>query len=334
MSAWNIAVVGATGQVGSALIELLEKSPITIEKLYAVGSDNSEGDIVRFSGKNVTVKESNQMDWGQCHFAFFVASKTVTETYALIAAESGCIVIDASGYFAEHDHIPLVVPKINNSVLAEYRNDNIVCVANPIVCQLLRASAALTDLALLTHLHVTNFIAASLYGKKGVNELAGQSAKLLNGLPADNQFFDKQLAFNLLPVSHQKNQHWLSEKNLVDQIRKVTQNYPLLVSIDSVTVPVFYGVSQSVSMTSNMPIQLEASQFDLFGIELLEDDLPTPVTEVNGESQDEYKIKIANVRHSYGNFEQVQFWSVADNIRYLGALMLIETLEILINDYF
>lgn len=333
MSAWNIAIVGATGQVGSALVELLEQRSIEIEHLYLIGSDNSEGENVRFRGKNLTVLNSEQMDWSQCHFAFFVASKMVSEKYAQIAAQSGCIVIDASGYFAEQDHIPLLVPGVNNTILSEYRNENIIAVASAPVCQLLRSVASLTDVELLVSLHVTNFVPASLYGKKGVDELASQSARLLNGLPVENEIFDNQLAFNLLPLFHQVNHIIFSEKSQVDQIRKVTHNYQLAVSVESVTVPVFYGLSQAVNIVSSNPIQLDNGRFNEFCVAVQESTLPTPVTEVNVESKDNLTIKMANLRHGYGNFEQVQFWSVADNVRYLGGLMLIETLELLINDY-
>lgn len=344
MSAWNIAIVGATGQVGSALVELLQensirtedsakKSGFQIENLYLVGSDNSVGEIVRFAGKNLTVINSAQMDWSQCHFAFFVAGTKTSEKYAGIAAESGCVVIDASGYFANQDHIPLIVPKVNNNVLTEYRNDNIVAVASATICQLLRCVASLTDTELLTNLHAISFIPASMYGKPGVDELAGQSARLLNGLPVDNELFDKQLAFNLLPVSYEHNDLILGEKSQINQIRKVLSNYDLPVSIESVVVPIFYGLAQAINVSSSLPIELNMARFSEFGVVVQADNLPTPVTEVSTESEGELTIKLANLRHSYGHYEQLQFWSVADNVRYLGALMLVETLESLINDY-
>ena len=334
MSAWNIAIVGATGQVGSALIELLNNSKtIEIENLYLVGSDNSAGEVVRFAGKNLTVIDSEQMDWSQCHFAFFVAGNKTSEKYAQTAAQAGCIVIDASGFFADQDHIPLIVPKVNNSVLTEYRNENIIAVASPTVSQLLRCVASLADIQLLTNLHVSSFIPSSLYGKPGVDELAGQSARLLNGMPVDNQLFDNQLAFNLLPVSHESDHLSLGEHSQINQIRKVISNYDLPISIESVIVPVFYGLAQAVNVSSSLPIELDMARFDEFGVEVKSEDLPTPVTEVNTDAESNLTIKLANLRHSYGNYEQIQFWSVADNVRYLGGLMLIETLEILINDY-
>ncbi|WLS92553.1 Asd/ArgC dimerization domain-containing protein [Gilliamella apicola] len=193
--------------------------------------------------------------------------------------------------------------------------------------------ASLTDTELLTNLHATSFIPASLYGKPGVDELAGQSARLLNGMPVDNELFDKQLAFNLLPISHELDDVALGEKSQINQIRKVLNNYDLPISIESVVVPVFYGLAQAINVSSSLPIELDMARFGEYGVEVQEGNLPTPVTEVSAESESQLTIKLANLRHSYGNYEQIQFWSVADNVRYLGALMLIETLEILINDY-
>ena len=338
MSAWNIAIVGATGQVGSALIELLQEytqnnHSIEIDNLYLVGSDNSAGEIIRFAGKNLTVIDSAQMDFSQCHFAFFVAGAKTSEKYAQQAAQAGCIVIDASGYFADQDHIPLIVPQVNNHVLAEYRNENIIAVASAPVSQLLRCVAPLTDIELLTNLHVTSFIPSSMYGKPGVEELAGQSARLLNGMPVDNDLFDKQLAFNLLPISHESDNSSYGEKSLINQIRKVINNYQLPISIESVIVPVFYGLAQAVNVSSSLPIELDMARFSEYGVELQGDTLSTPVTEVNAESESNLTIKLSNLRHSFGHYEQIQFWSVADNIRYLGGIMLIQTLEMLINDY-
>ncbi|WP_392564774.1 aspartate-semialdehyde dehydrogenase [Orbus wheelerorum] len=330
MSSWNIAVVGANGQVGSALIELLEHSSLTIDHLDLIGSDNSEGDIVRFAGKNLTIKNIDRVDWSSYHLVFFVVNQDITNKYARLAAESGCIILDATGTFALDDTIPLILPKVNESLLAEYRNENIISVANPIVSQALRCLASLTDLEQLDRLHITNLISASCYGKKGVNELAGQSARLLNGLPAENSFFTKQLAFNVLTDS------LVVDEVIVEQIRRITGNYQLSITLDSMLVPVFYGLTQSVSFTSVAPQSTEQYDelvFEKYGIKLLAADYPTPVTVINNEQNKNQSIMLANVHHSYGSQEQIQFMSVSDNIRYLGAKILLETAESLLTNY-
>lgn len=329
MASCNIAMVGASGQIGTALIDLLENSALTIERLDLIGSDNSEGEIVRFNGKNLTIKNIDHVDWVNYDLAFFVANQSVSQKYARLAAQSGCIVIDNSGYFALDESIPLILPRINDARLEDYRNENIISVANPVVSQALRCLAAFTDLELLSTLHVTNLVPASCYGKQGVNELAGQSARLLNGLPAENNFFAKQLAFNVLPSE------LTDDELIVEQIRRITSNYQLSISIDSVLVPVFYGFTQAVSFTSSIAQNVEKNEILLtqYGIKLLAEDYPTPVTTINREQTDADAIMVANFHYSYGNQEQIQFTSVSDNIRYLGARILLETAESLYTNY-
>lgn len=334
MASWNIAVVGASGQVGSALVELLQNSTLSIERIDLIGSDNSEGEFVRFSGKNIAISHIDQMDWSQCHLAFFVANQKVSLQYAKLAAQSGCVVIDATGAFVRDENIPLVLPKINDSVLGEYRNENIVSVANAIVSQALRTVASLTDIQQLLQLHITSLISASFYGKQGVNELAGQSASLLNGLSVENNLFDKQLAFNVLP---QFNNAWIDEALIIEQIRRISGDYQLSITIDSMLVPVFYGLTQSITFIPSTPLNIaydiDSASFAQYGVNFLSSDYPTPVTAVKAEQIESQTIQLAHLHNSYGNQEQIQFMSVSDNIRYLGAQILLETAEQLFSNY-
>lgn len=329
MTSVNIALVGASGQVGRALLDLLENSSLTIEHIDLIGSDNSEGEIIRFLGKNLTIKHIEHIDWSNYHLAFFIANKNVSNSYAKLAAEAGCLILDATGAFALDEHIPLVLPRVNESQLADYRNENIISVADPIVIQALRSLAALTDLEQLSQIHITNLIPASSYGKQGVNELAGQSARLLNGLPAENDFFTKQLAFNILASE------LTADSIIVEQIRRITGNYQLAITVNSVLVPVFYGLTQSISFISSgsQTIKQDDEQFQQYGIMLLSDDYPTPVTTINSEQSAPQSIIIANLHYSYGSSEAVQFMSVSDNIRYLGAKVLLEAAESLLSQY-
>ncbi|XKM13876.1 aspartate-semialdehyde dehydrogenase [Orbaceae bacterium ac157xtp] len=332
MSSWNIAVVGATGQVGKAFIELLAQSTINIDNIYLLASDNSEGETVRIFEKNITIQTVDNMDWVLCHLAFFVADSQVTQKYAHIAAESGTVVIDATGYYSQQPNIPLIVPKINDSVLDDYRNENIVAMANPIVCQALRSIAALTDVYQINQLHITNLASASFYGKQGVNELAGQSARLLNGLPAESEHFEKQIAFNLLPATKQGAN---IEKSVIEQIQRILGDYQLAISLDNIIVPVFYGMTQTVSFMPSNPIDIELNlnpaSFEHFSIEFNPTDYPTPVTQVNIEQNEALSIHMANLRYSIGNQNQIQFTSVSDNVRFLGARLLIEIAGNLLN---
>ncbi|QOL15296.1 aspartate-semialdehyde dehydrogenase [Dickeya dianthicola] len=330
---WNIALLGATGAVGTALLELLQEREFPVGELYALASENSAGESLRFSGRSLRVEDAADFDWSQVQLAFFVAGLEASARYADAAGNAGCLVIDSSGLFALEPDVPLVVPGVNPQVLADYRNRNIVAVADSLTSQLLTAIKPLTDQAGLARLHVTNLLSVSAHGKAAVDDLAGQSARLLNGIPPEPGLFPKQLAFNLLPLLADNEGSVREERRLVDQVRKVLQDDGLPISVGCVQSPVFYGHAQVVHLEALRPLSADeardvlAQAADVALSE--EDDYPTQVEDASGNVQ----LSIGCLRNDYGIPELVQFWSVADNIRFGGALMAVETAERLIEEY-
>jgi aspartate-semialdehyde dehydrogenase len=327
MAAWNIAVVGATGAVGSNIIQLLEERQFPVAELFAFATEDNLGESIRFNGKSIKVQTLANFDWSQVNIAFFTAGAAVSELYAYQAADMGCIVIDTSDYFTRSPEVPLIVPNVNDKDLIDYRNGNIIAIANAIVSQLLRTVTAITEIENILQLHVNSYLPASFYGKKAIDSLAGQSARLLNGLTIE----DKQLAFNLQPVVNNTTM-LLSEEQLLQQCRRVLGNNQLPISFDFIDVPVFYGLSQSINLSLNYPIDLEQLPIDLAqssDIALSDNQVPTPVQP----QEAALKLKIGNVRYAYGMPELLQLWTVSDNVRYLGSLMAIETAECLIENY-
>ncbi|HDJ1462012.1 TPA: aspartate-semialdehyde dehydrogenase, partial [Serratia rubidaea] len=149
---WNIALLGATGAVGEALLELLQERQFPVGELYPLASERSAGETVRFNGKTLQVENAEEFDWSQAQLAFFVAGAEASARYAIDAGNMGCLVIDSSGLFALEPDVPLVVPGVNPQVLADYRNRNIVAVADGMVSQLLTAIKPLTEQAGLSRL--------------------------------------------------------------------------------------------------------------------------------------------------------------------------------------
>lgn len=329
---WNIALLGATGAVGEALLELLSERQFPVGELYPLASERSAGATVRFNGKSVLVENVAEFDWSQAQLAFFVAGREASAQYAEEAGNAGCLVIDSSGLFAMEPDVPLVVPSVNPQVLADYRNRNIVAVADSLTSQLLTAIKPLTEQAGLSRLHVTALLSASAHGKAAVDDLAGQSAKLLNGIPADPGIFAKQLAFNVLPLLADEEGSVREERRLVDQVRKVLQDDGLPISVTCIQSPVFYGQAQVVHLESLRPISVDEARGELESCEDIqlseEDDYPTQVSDASGSDV----LSIGCIRNDYGIPEVLQFWSVADNIRFGGALMAIETAERLLQE--
>ncbi|EDW2408971.1 aspartate-semialdehyde dehydrogenase [Salmonella enterica subsp. enterica serovar Orientalis] len=331
---WNIAILGATGAVGEALLETLAERQFPVGEIYALARHESAGEHLRFGGKSVIVQDAADFDWTQAQLAFFVAGAEASAAWIDDATNAGCLVIDSSGLFALEPDVPLVVPEVNPYVLADYRNRNVIAVADSLTSQLLAALKPLIDQGGLSRIAVTSMLSASAQGKKAVDALAGQSAKLLNGIPIDeDDFFGRQLAFNMLPLLPDREGSVRQERRIVDEVRKILQDDGVMISASVVQSPVFYGHAQMVSFEALRPLAAEEAR-EAFsrGEDIVlseETDYPTQVGDASGNPQ----LSIGCVHNDYGMPEQIQFWSVADNVRCGGALMAVKIAEKLVQEY-
>ncbi|EAB3867460.1 aspartate-semialdehyde dehydrogenase [Salmonella enterica] len=331
---WNIAILGATGAVGEALLETLAERQFPVGEIYALARHESAGEHLRFGGKSVIVQDAADFDWTQAQLAFFVAGAEASAALIDDATNAGCLVIDSSGLFALEPDVPLVVPEVNPYVLADYRNRNVIAVADSLTSQLLAALKPLIDQGGLSRIAVTSMLSASAQGKKAVDALAGQSAKLLNGIPIDeDDFFGRQLAFNMLPLLPDREGSVRQERRIVDEVRKILQDDGVMISASVVQSPVFYGHAQMVSFEALRPLAAEEAR-EAFsrGEDIVlseETDYPTQVGDASGNPQ----LSIGCVHNDYGMPEQIQFWSVADNVRFGGALMAVKIAEKLVQEY-
>lgn len=331
---WNIAILGATGAVGEALLETLAERQFPVGEIYALARHESAGEHLRFGGKSVIVQDAADFDWTQAQLAFFVAGAEASAAWIDDATNAGCLVIDSSGLFALEPDVPLVVPEVNPYVLADYRNRNVIAVADILTSQLLAALKPLIDQGGLSRIAVTSMLSASAQGKKAVDALAGQSAKLLNGIPIDeDDFFGRQLAFNMLPLLPDREGSVRQERRIVDEVRKILQDDGVMISASVVQSPVFYGHAQMVSFEALRPLAAEEAR-EAFsrGEDIVlseETDYPTQVGDASGNPQ----LSIGCVHNDYGMPEQIQFWSVADNVRFGGALMAVKIAEKLVQEY-
>lgn len=330
----NMAILGATGAVGRAIIDLMMERELQIANLYLLASEKSAGETIRFNGKSILVQPAQEFDWSEVHMAFFVAGPLASQHWAEVAANAGCLVIDSSGLFCMDPDIPLVVADVNPHQLAEFRNRNIISVADSPVSQLLCALQPILAENRLSRIQVTHLRAVSSLGKSAVDALAGETAQLLNGIPAESNYFPRQLAFNLIPELPDADGSVDLERRLVEQTRKVLEDPGLSVTVTSIQAPVFYGNSQAVQVETAQPVSIEAMGQLLANnseVELsVNDDFPTPVSDATESG----KLCIGALRETFGAPEQFQFWSVADNIRFTGALMAVKIAERLIREYY
>ncbi|MCG3725418.1 aspartate-semialdehyde dehydrogenase [Vibrio cincinnatiensis] len=333
---FNVAIFGATGAVGETMLEVLQERQFPAGELFLLASERSEGKTYRFNGKTVRVQNVEEFDWSLAHIALFSAGGELSEHWAPIAAEAGVVVIDNSSQFRYDYDVPLVVPEVNPQAIAEFRNRNIIANPNCSTIQMLVALKPIYDAVGIERINVTTYQSVSGAGKAGIDELAGQTAKLLNGIPADPQVFSQQIAFNCIPQIDQfmENGYTKEEMKMVWETQKIFNDPSLMVNPTCVRVPVFYGHAEAVHIETSHPIDAEQvitllDQTD--GIEVFQgEEFPTQVRDAGGKDG----VLVGRIRNDISHHSGINLWVVADNVRKGAATNAVQIAEVLIRDYF
>ncbi|EJG1733835.1 aspartate-semialdehyde dehydrogenase [Vibrio parahaemolyticus] len=333
---YNVAILGATGAVGETILEVLQERKFPVGELFLLASERSEGKTYRFNGKTVRVQNVEEFDWSQAHIALFSAGGDLSAKWAPIAADEGVIVIDNTSHFRYEYDIPLVVPEVNPEAIAEFRNRNIIANPNCSTIQMLVALKPIHDAVGIERINVSTYQSVSGAGKAGIDELAGQTAKLLNGLPADKKQFSQQIAFNCIPQIDQmmENGYTKEEMKMVWETQKIFNDPSITVNPTCVRVPVFYGHAEAVHVETRSPIDaqevinlLEQTQ----GVEVFNgDDFPTQVRDAGGKDH----VMVGRIRNDISHHSGVNLWVVADNVRKGAATNAVQIAEVLIRDYY
>jgi aspartate-semialdehyde dehydrogenase len=335
---YDVAVVGATGAVGETMLEILAERDFPVNNVYPLASERSAGKKVPFKGKYLTVQDLSTFDFSRAQIGLFSAGASISETYAPIAAAAGCVVIDNTSQFRYDDEIPLVVPEVNPHAIADYTRHGIIANPNCSTIQMLVALKPLHDAAGIKRINVCTYQAVSGTGKEAIEELAGQTAALLNGKSVDASVYPKQIAFNVLPQIDvfQDNGYTKEEMKMVWETQKIMEDPSILVNPTAVRVPVFYGHSEAVHIETRDKLTVEQATALLQnapGIVVLDEHedggYPTAVTE--GASQD--PVYVGRVREDISHPQGIDLWVVADNVRKGAALNSIQIAEILVKDY-
>ncbi|MGB2078249.1 MAG: aspartate-semialdehyde dehydrogenase [Vibrio sp.] len=332
---FNVAIFGATGAVGEAMLEVLEARDFPIAELFLLASERSEGKTYRYKGKTVRVQNVDDFDWSQVHIALFSAGGELSERWAPIAADEGVIVIDNSSHFRYDFDVPLVVPEVNPDAIAEYRNRNIIANPNCSTIQMLVALKPIYDAVGIERINVSTYQSVSGAGKSGIDELAGQTAKLLNGLPAETSAFSQQIAFNCLPQidDFMDNGYTKEEMKMVWETQKIFNDSGIMVNPTCVRVPVFYGHAEAIHLETQAPIDAEQvtqllEQTD--GIRVFTTpDFPTQVRDAGGIDD----VLVGRIRDDISHHNGINLWVVADNVRKGAATNAVQIAELLIRDY-
>lgn len=338
MKKFNVAVVGATGAVGEALINILEQRDFPVDTLYPLASERSAGSTVMFRNRPVMVQNLAEFDFSQTAIGLFSAGGSVSAEYAPKAAAAGCVVIDNTSHFRYDDDIPLVVPEVNPEKIAEYTNRNIIANPNCSTIQMLVALKPIRDAVGIKRISVATYQAVSGTGKEAIEELAKQTADLLNGKDAEAKVYPVQIAFNALPHIDVflENGYTKEEMKMNWETRKIFGDDSIEVSATCVRIPVFYGHSEAVQIETHKPITAEEAQKLLQGapgVTVIDrrESGGYPTAFVDSAGQD--AVFVGRIRQDISMPNGLNLWVVADNVRKGAALNSIQIAEELIKSY-
>jgi len=334
----DVAVVGATGAVGETMLEILHQREFPVGKVYALASERSAGSTVSFGNKSLIVEDLAEFDFSKVQIGLFSPGASVSAIYAPKAAAAGCVVVDNTSQFRYDDEIPLVVPEVNPEAVAGYTKHGIIANPNCSTIQMMVALKPIYDAVGITRINVCTYQAVSGSGKPAMDELAKQTAALLNGRPVEAEAYPKQIAFNVLPQIDvfQDNGYTKEEMKMVWETRKIMGDDSIQVNPTAVRVPVFFGHSEAIHIETRDKITAQQAKdllakFD--GIVLLDEHedggYPTAVTEASGTDP----VYVGRIREDISHPKGLNLWVVADNVRKGAALNSIQIAEVLVDKY-
>ena len=334
----NIAVVGATGLVGEAMLEILQERDFPVGRLYPLASERSLGKSVRFRGHDLPVAVLDEHDFSDTDIALFSAGASVSEIHAPRAVDAGCVVVDNTSRFRNEPDIPLVVPEVNPAALAGLRPRNIIANPNCSTIQLVVALKPVYDAAGISRINVATYQAVSGAGRQQVEELARQSTELMSGRAEDADSESIPIAFNAIPQidAFEDNGYTREEMKMVWETRKIFGDDQIMISATAVRIPVFIGHSEAVSIETREKISATEVRNLLSaapGVTLLDagraGGYPTARTQAAGRND----VFVGRIRDDLSHERGISMWVVSDNLRKGAALNSIQIAEILVRDY-
>ena len=333
----SLAVVGATGLIGDAVLNLLAAREFPVDQIYLLASAESAGTPVEFNGKSHRVRDLAGFDFSQVNLAIFCAPGKVAAQYAPIAQAAGCTVIDHSEYFRLDESVPLVIPEINPHLLETCQPGDLISCPDSATTQMLLAVYPIYQEVGVKRIDVTTCLAVSSIGKSGIEELSKQAIALLNLKKMQAKHFPQQIAFNLLPQDPEFADVDLSrqESLFIKETQKILADPDIRISPWHIDAPVFFGHSQTLVIETKEYISVEQASDLLAGIPGLVYDkqidalLPTAVTHAASHEE----VYLGKLRKLPEPLQGVGMWMVADNIRRGAAMGSVQIAEILVKGY-
>ena len=331
----NIAIVGATGNVGRKILEVLEKKRLSINNLYLVASSKSTGKKIVFKDKEYEVSDLESFDFSKVKIAFFSAGGKISERFAEKASKN-CLVIDNSSYYRMDPEVPLIVPQVNSEALKNIKK-NIIANPNCSTAQLVIALKPLHDLFKIKRVVVSTYQSVSGGGKAPMDELIDQTKLVLNDKKVQSRNFTKQIAFNVIPHidAFSENGYTKEELKMENETKKILDN-KINLTATCVRIPVSVSHSESVNIEFEKSFSLQEVRkaIDNFqGCRVIDErtdgGYSTPV-----EAEGKYETFISRIREDKTAKNGLNLWIVSDNLLRGAALNAVEIAEVLIKNSF
>ena len=330
----NVAVVGATGAVGGAMLDILEQRQFPINNIYPLASARSAGNSVVFNRRSLEVGRLDEFDFSTVDLGLFSAGGSVSAEYAPKAMAAGCIVVDNTSYFRNDPEIPLIVPEVNLHALDQHQG--IIANPNCSTIQMVVALKPIYDAVGIRRINVATYQAVSGAGRRAIEELVGQTAALLNGKKPTIDVMPKQIAFNVIPKidSFQDNGYTREEMKMVWETRKILEDESLMINPTTVRVPVFYGHSEAVHLeTRDAVTAAEVRQLLSVapGVTVIDDHTPGGYPTAVTEAAKQDGVFVGRIREDISCDRGINLWIVSDNVRKGAALNSIQISEALLD---
>ena len=329
----NIAIVGATGNVGRKMLEVLEQKKFPIDELYLVASSRSVGKILSFNGKDYEVYNLEAFDFSKAQITFFAAGSKISEEYALKAAKDSTV-IDNSSFFRMDPDVPLIVPQVNSED-AKILKKNIIANPNCSTTQLVIALKPLHDLFNIERVVISTYQSVSGAGKASMDELIEQTKQFLNNEEIKSINFTKQIAFNAIPHIDvfSDDGYTKEELKMVNETKKILDN-KIKVTATCVRIPVLVSHAESVNIQFEKSFTLEKVRSALEnaeGCEVIDQrENGGYITPLEAEGKNE--TYISRIREDKTNKNSLNLWIVSDNLLRGAALNAVEIAETLIKN--
>ncbi len=335
---WNVAVLGATGLVGSTILSILEQRNFPVGEIFPLASARSVGRCIKFKGREVPVIDVDTFDFKRAQIGLFSAGASVSKVHAPRAGAAGCVVVDNTSQFRYQDDIPLIVSEVNPHAIAGYRKHNIIANPNCSTMQMLVALKPLHDVAQIERINVATYQSVSGGGQKAMDELSNQTRALDRGEPVVAKAIAKQIAFNCVPQIDVflDNGYTKEEMKMFWETQKIFEDTSIRVNATAVRVGVYIGHSEAVHIETRRKLSAVQAREILSrapGVVVVDDrepgGYPTPVTEAAGTDP----VYVGRIRDDISHERGLNLWVVSDNVRKGAALNTVQIAEILVKDH-